>query len=112
MCIYRPPGCELIQLNQYIELLLQNVTLEKAECVLAGDFNVNLLNYDSHNDTDQFINTMYSYSFLPLITRPTRSTSTSTTLIDNIMTNVFNDAIVSGILVSDVSDHLSVSLCI
>ena len=51
---------------------------------------------------------MYSYSFLSLITRPTRFTSTSATLIDNIMTNVFNDAIVSGILVSDVSDHLLV----
>ena len=82
--------------------------MEKAECLLAGDFNVNLLNYDCHNDTDQFINTMYSYYFLPLITRPTRFTSTSATLIDNIMTNVFNDAIVSGIFVSDVSDHLPV----
>ena len=71
-------------------------------------FNVNLLNHDCHNDTDQFINTMYSYSFLPLITRPTRFTSTSATLIANIMTNVFNDSIVSGILISDVSVHLPV----
>ena len=82
--------------------------MEKAECLLVGDFNVNLLNHDCHNDTDQFINTMYSYSFLHLITIPTRYTSTSATLIDNIMTNVFDDAIVSGILVSDVSDHLPV----
>ena len=35
-CIYRPPGCELIQFKQDIESLLQNVTLEKAECLLAG----------------------------------------------------------------------------
>ena len=80
--------------------------MEKAKCLLAGNFNVILLNYDNHNDTNQIINTMYSYSFLPLITRPTRFTSSSATLLDYIMTNVFNDAIVSGILVSDVSDHL------
>ena len=35
-CIYCPPGCELIQFNQDIESLLQNVTLEKAECLLVG----------------------------------------------------------------------------
>ena len=46
--------------------------------------------------------------FSPLITRPTRFTSTSATLTDNITTNVFNDAIVSSILVSGVSDHLLV----
>ena len=71
-------------------------------------FNVNLLNHDCHNDTDQFINSMYSYSFLPPTTRPTRFTSISATLIANIMTNVFNDAIVSGILISDVLVHLPV----
>ena len=43
-CIYHQPGCELMQFNQDIELLLQNVTLEKAESLLGGDFNVNLLN--------------------------------------------------------------------
>ena len=51
---------------------------------------------------------MYSYSFLPLITRPTRFTSTSATLIYIIMTNAFNDDIVYGVLVSDVFDHLPV----
>ena len=109
VCIYFPPGCELLQFNQDIELLFQNVTWEKAEFLLAGDFNVNLLNYDSHNYTNQFINTMYSYSFLPLITRPTRFISTSATLIDNIITNAFIDVIVSGVLVSNVSYHLAVS---
>ena len=50
------------------------------------------------------INTIFS----PLITRPTRFTSTSATLTDNITTNVFNDALVSSIFVSGVSDHLLV----
>ena len=46
--------------------------------------------------------------FSPLITRPTRFADTSARLLDNITTNVFNDAIVSSILVSDVSDHFPV----
>ena len=47
-------------------------------------------------------------SFLPLITRPARFTTTTATLIDNIMRNAFNDDLISGILIADVSDHLPV----
>ena len=39
-------------------------------------------------------------SFLPLITRPTRFTTTTATLIDNIMSNAFNDDLISGILIA------------
>lgn len=44
----------------------------------------------------------------PQITRPTRITTHSATLIDKILTNeIFSDAI-SGISISDISDHLPV----
>ena len=56
-------------------------------CYIMGDFNLNLLNDHSHQRTGEFLDIMYSNMFFPLITRPTRITSSSATLIDNIFTN-------------------------
>ena len=68
-----------------------------------GDYNTNLLNYESHDQTATFIGMLYSYAFVPLINRPTRVTSSSATLIDNIFTNNHNALVKSyqGILVTD-----------
>ena len=50
-----------------------------------------------------------SSGFIPTITRPTRITHTSCTLIDNIYTNITSDATIhSGILTYDISDHLPI----
>ena len=53
---------------------------------------------------------MSSNSFLPLITRPTRVTANSATLIDNIFTNHFDCSLQSseGIFVTDITDHYPV----
>ena len=52
-----------------------------------GDYDINLVNYDVHNNTAEFTDMMYAKSFIPLVTRPTRITQSSATLIDNIFTN-------------------------
>ena len=52
-----------------------------------GDFNINILNSQSHQPTNEFINLMLSNSLYPLISKPTRITSSTATLIDNIFTN-------------------------
>ncbi|XP_073235694.1 uncharacterized protein [Porites lutea] len=51
---------------------------------------------------------MYSRMFFPLITRPTRITSNTATLIDNIFTNNLNNLSVSGLMFCDISDHLPI----
>ena len=45
---------------------------------------------------------------MPLITRPTRFTEVSSTLIDNIITNTFNECSSSGVLIADISGHLPI----
>ena len=52
-----------------------------------GDFNINLLNYDHHMETHDYVDTMFSNSLIPQITKPTRITPTTATLIDNIYSN-------------------------
>ena len=52
--------------------------------------------------------TMCSRMFFPLITRPTRITSNTATLIDNIFTNNLNNLSVRGLMFCDISDHLPI----
>ena len=73
-----------------------------------GDFNINILNSHSHQPTNEFINLMTSNSLYPLISKPTRITSSTATLIDNIFTNNLELNMNSGILYTDLSDHLPV----
>ena len=44
----------------------------------------------------------------PLINRPSRITTHSCTLIDNIFTNQINYSIRSGLLINDITDHLPI----
>ena len=72
-----------------------------------GDYNINLLNHAAHAPTAAFLNMMYSNGFIPLITRTTRSTTRTKTLIDNILTNNMNELKdnMQGIMITDISDH-------
>ena len=70
----------------------------------------NMLKIDKHKNTSHLFNLFTSSGFIPTITRPTRITHTSCTLIDNIYTNITtSDATIhSGILTYDISDHLPI----
>ena len=61
--------------------------LKKIKLFLLGDFNINLSNYDIHQLTNEFLDSLFSYYFLPYILQPSRGTSNFKTL-DNIFTNV------------------------
>ena len=73
-----------------------------------GDFNINILKSHSHQPKYEFINLMTSNSLNSLISKPTRITSSTATLIDNIFTNNLELKMNSGILYTDWSDHLPV----
>ena len=53
-----------------------------------------------------FLDSLASNSFIPLILQPTRITSHSNTLIGNIFSNVIGPDIISGNLTATISDHL------
>ena len=100
--IYRHPSMDLIDFNYNYK----NISKEQKSIFLLGYFNVNLLNYNEHNQTNEFLDSLASNSFIPLILQPTRITSHSNTLIDNIFSNVFDPDILSGNLIATISDHL------
>ena len=88
----------------YLNKLLKNISKEQKSIFLLGDFNVNLLNHNEHNQANEILDSLAS--FIPLILQPTRITSCSNTLIDNIFSNVIDPDIVSGNLTATISDHL------
>ena len=90
----------------YLNKLLENISKEQKSVFLLGDFNVNLLNYNEHNQTIEPLDSLASNSFIPLILQPTRITNHSNTLIDNIFSNVIDPDIISGNLTATISDHL------
>ena len=105
--IYRHPFMDLTDFTcNYLNKLLENISKEQKSIFLLGDFNVNLLNYNEHNQTSEFLDSLASNSFIPLILQPTRITSHSNTLKDNICSNVFDPDIVSGNLTTTISNHL------
>ena len=65
-----------------------------------------LINYNDDKNTGNFLDTMFSQSFLPYITTPTRITRNTKTLIDNIYYNKPLNNIISGNLSSIISDLL------
>ena len=108
--IYRPPNTNIRTFNDYATQCLNQIKLEKKVAYLLGDFNINLLNSDNHAATQEFTDNMFSYSFIPQISKPTRVTMTSATLIDNIFSNDNTDdpSKLSGILYADISDHFPI----
>ena len=97
--IYRHPSMDLADFNcNYLNKLLENIS-----------------KVYEHNQTNEFLDSLASNSIIPLILQPTRITSHSNTLIDNIfyiihsntlIDNVIDPDIISGNLTATISDHL------
>ena len=111
--MYKPPNTSN---EQFITNIMEIVHKTKSgkgqhspELVLGMDYNINLLNGKSHKPTQKFIETMDGLLLYPTITRPTRITHNSATLIDNIyVSDSLHRSFESTIIINDMSDHLPV----
>ena len=99
--------CELQKFNTtFLTKILKKLTKHKKKTVfLCGDFNANLLTTEEHTATEAFYEMMACQSFQPLILQPTRVTSHSATLIDNIFCNDLTVHTEGGNLTTSISDH-------
>ena len=107
--IYRPNTQPLADVDFFISRItevIQSLNNSNSQFIIMGDFNIDMLKYGSHAKTTDFVDTIISEGTLPLITKPTRITEHSATLIDHIHTNIVGKHISSGIVLTDISDHL------
>ena len=111
--LYRPPNPDFDRFNVSFNTLIIKLEKENVKFLLAGNYYINLINHETHKGNEHFLNQSFSHLCLPSITKPTRFTSISSTLIDNIIYDLkprFNSIshVKSGLLISDVADHLHI----
>ena len=69
---------------------------------------IEILKYSEDKQTSEYLDMLLSLGFMPIITKPTRITDHTATLIDHIYTNTPEKLIKSGICLADIFDHLPV----
>jgi hypothetical protein len=85
VCVYRSPTGNLSYFLEQLELLLNRIYKLSSEIILCGDFNINYL-YDNPRK-DELDSLLASFNLRSVINFPTRISSKSCTLIDNIFIN-------------------------
>ena len=58
----------------YLDNLLEKLSHENKKGILMGDPNIDLLKYDTHGDSYDFLDTIYANFLLPYISAPSRVT--------------------------------------
>ena len=105
-CMYRHPCMEVTEFNDvFLQNILEKLSYENKEIIIMGDFNIDILKYDTNGDSAMFLDNMYKNLLLPYIISPTRVTPRSQTLIDNIFSNIIEKDIISGNITTIISDH-------
>ena len=107
--VYRHPNCVTHDIDNFTEALgnsLHKLNLKKHKYVILGDFNIDLLKIESCEITRKYVNDLISYACKCLISKPTRITPQSKTLLDHIYTNDQASINCHGVGICDLSDHL------
>ena len=107
--ICSPPDSHLNVCETFFKKILSDSTTVNKTFFLAGDFNINLLDFETNKKVQSFVNLMFEFSMIPTINKPTRVTKHTATAIDNIITNcIINSDFKSAIVKTDLSDHFSI----
>ena len=114
--IYRPgtknPGMtfteQFSQFSDTLSGLLSDLGSIYDNVYIFGDFNLDILKLDENKFISEYIDTLFSHGFLQIITKPTRVSDNSATLIDHILTNSLCEQFDSYILCHHISDHFPI----
>ena len=96
-----------------ITLYYKNHLRKSIKQLLLGDVNTDLLNFDTSDHINTFLDDLASNSLQPQILLPTKVCKKSKTLIDNIFCNKPNPLVQTAIsrnISSTISDHLPLFL--
>ena len=107
--VYRPPNSDMNAFTSLFNDILEKLKISNRKSWIMGDFNIDLMKNTSHRPTNDFLNMLFSNSLMPLINKPTRITTHSATLIDNIFSNSHDTEgkILQGNLTTSISDHFA-----
>ena len=105
--VYRPPNTDPKKFNEEYCVIISQIKKECQNVVIGLDHNMDFLKSNKHESTQDFINQNLELGMLPMVTRPTRITKTSATLIDNIIVSMnYIGRYNCNVLIDNISDHL------
>jgi len=110
--IYRHPKYECKGFTDNVSVLLHYLSDKRLPYIICGDININLLQHTSSSSVQEYIETYESYNCQQKITRPTKVTATTASLIDHFYTTFDLEKVISGIRINDLSDHLPIFMLI
>ena len=112
--IYRPPNGDMKQCETHFKDLFSKNGKNLKNVVLAGDLNINFLDFETNKNLQDFLNLMFRYNMIPLTNKPTRVTKYSANAIDHIITNsvIGHNDFKSAIIKTDLSDHFPIVFAI
>ena len=104
---YRPPSTKPAEfVKEYVQIMTDQHK-SGLKSIVGMDHILDLLKHESHKPTEDFIENLYGMDCYPAITKSTRITKSSATLIDNIFLDImYEGSSKSYIMVDDLSDHL------
>ena len=123
---YRPPNCNARTfLKEYNTLIVSLKRNKHHEIIIGIDHNLDLSKTNSHSQTNEFLESNLRKGLIPCISKPTRITHKTASLIDNIIASPIThktasliDNIIASpiahsnhspyILVEDISGHLPI----
>ena len=101
--VYQPPRGNQSKFLEEIKQVVHNSKQSTESFFLAGDLNLNSLDYTSSTPVK---NLAIENRIFPVINRPPRVTWANATVIDHILTNTIMDQdLQNGIIKLDISDH-------
>jgi exonuclease III len=103
VCMYRSPTGNFSYFLEQLELLLNRICKLSCVIILCGDFNINYLHDNPRKD--ELDSLLASFNLKSVINFPTRISSNSCTLIDNIFINNYLHAFSVYPLINGLSDH-------
>ena len=106
--VYRKPSSNAADFVNEFENIMHTISRNHKTCYIMGDFNLNLLDFAKVSNVSNFLDMFFSFGFYPLFNKPTRISKDSATLLDNIFTNSTHENNLSGICISDISDHFPI----
>ncbi len=104
-CLYWHSNLNLDTFNEYLQEILSDPMVSNKQTFFLGDFNADLLNYNSHTPTTNYANLFFCNQFLPYITHPSRVSENSSTLIDNIFSNTVDCETIRSNILTQITDH-------